>query len=100
MTTDGTYTAVVDRFEDDLAVLLLEDDGETVGEVAVDAGRLPEDGRHVDAVLVVELADGDLVDVTYDAAETVDRAEAAQSRFDELSGRPPSTDADSDVDSP
>jgi len=100
MTTDGTYTAVVDRFEDDLAVLLLEDDGETVGEVAVDAGRLPEVGRHADAVLVVELADGELVDAAYDAAETTDRAEAAQSRFDELSRRPPSTDADSDADSP
>jgi len=34
MPSNGTYTAVVDRFEEDLAVLLLEEDGETVGEIS------------------------------------------------------------------
>lgn len=96
MTCDGTYTAVVDRFEDDLAVLLLEEDGETVGELVVNEDRLPESGRHVDAVVDVELEDGDLIQVMYENQETNDRATEARRRFDELSQRPPATDDESD----
>ena len=97
MTTDGTYTAVVDRFEEELAVLLLEADGETVRELVVEQGILPEEGRHVDAVLDVKLVDGKLVDSTYKDAETVERSEDVQRRFDDLSQRPPS-DEDKDED--
>ncbi|WP_226008227.1 DUF3006 domain-containing protein [Natrinema salinisoli] len=86
---DGTYTAVVDRFEDNLAVVLLENDGETVDETVFDRERLPEDGRHAGAVLTVELEDEDVVDIIYEERETVDRSEQAQQRFDELSQRPP-----------
>lgn len=93
---DGTYTAVVDRFEEEQAVLLLEDDGETVGELLVDEDALPEEGRHVDAVLVVELEDDELDDVTYEERETADRGEQAQRRFDDLSQRPPSSEDESD----
>lgn len=96
MPTDGTYTAVVDRFEEELAVLLLEADDETVGEVVVDQERLPEDGRHVDAVLQVELEDDELVDATYEEAETTARSKEAQSRFDSLSQRPPTEDDEDD----
>lgn len=96
MTTDGTYTAVVDRFEDDLAVLLLEADGETVDERLLDRERLPDAGRHVDAVVTVELEDDDVVSITYEEAETDERAEDAQRRFDNLSRRPPSRDGEAD----
>jgi len=96
MTSDGTYTAVVDRFEDDLAVVLLEADGDTVGEVVLAKERLPEDGQHADAVLTVELEDGTVVDITYEEQETEDRIEQAQQRFDELSQRPPSAEDESD----
>lgn len=99
MSADGTYTAVVDRFEGGLAVLLLEADGETVGENVLDADRLPDAGRHVDAVLEVEIADDSVVDVTYAPAETEARADRAQSRFDALAERPPSSDDDSAPDS-
>ena len=95
MTDEGTYTAVLDRFEEELAVLLLEEDGETVGEVVVDREALPEEGRHVDAVFEVELEDTELVEVTYAERETADRAEDSQRRFDELSERPPSDEDDS-----
>lgn len=94
MTTTGTYTAVVDRFEDDLAVLLLEEDDDTVGEAVIDREQLPADGRHVDAVVKVELEAGDVVDATYEEEETATRAEESQRRFDDLSQRPPSADDD------
>jgi hypothetical protein len=100
MTADGTYTAVVDRFEDDLAVVLLEAEGETVDEVVIDSERLPAEGRHVDAVLLVDLENEDVVDITYEKRETADRAEQAQRRFDDLSRRPPAADeSDDDPDS-
>lgn len=90
MTMDGTYTAVVDRFEDDLAVLVLElDDG--ADELVVDRSRVPDDAGQ-DAVLQVVLEDGALADATYDSEETERRREAVQDRFDRLARRPPRDD--------
>ncbi|UHQ98607.1 DUF3006 domain-containing protein (plasmid) [Natrinema zhouii] len=97
MPSDGTYEAVVDRFEDSLAVVLLEDDDETIGEVIVERERLPEDGRHAGAVVSVELEDEEVVDITYEERETVNRSARAQRRFDELSQRPPRREDDSDT---
>lgn len=85
-------TAVLDRFEGDLAVLVLEAGGETVGEKVVDRAALPEDARHTDAVLRLTLEVGNIVAAEYDAAETEERGEVAQSRFDRLSRRPPGAD--------
>ncbi|MFD1515188.1 DUF3006 domain-containing protein [Halomarina rubra] len=84
---DGEYLGVLDRFEDDLGVVLLEADGETVGDVTVAREALPEDARRPDAVLRVTLRDGAPVAVRYDAEETDRRAERTQSRFDRLSRR-------------
>ncbi|WP_136689104.1 DUF3006 domain-containing protein [Halorhabdus amylolytica] len=92
MVADGTYTAVVDRFEGEQAVLLLEADGETVDEIVLDEDRLPENGRHVDAVLTIDLVDGEIRDSTYEEGDTERRSEHAQRRFDALSERPPGED--------
>lgn len=89
MIPDGRYTAVVDRIEDGLATLLVEEDGEDAYELAVDPETLPSDGRHSDAVLAVEISDETLVEATYQPDETEARKEAAQDRFDRLSKRPP-----------
>ncbi|WP_336000158.1 DUF3006 domain-containing protein [Halorientalis halophila] len=94
MIDDGTHTAVLDRFEDELAVLLVEGEEDLVGELVVDQKELPEDGQHVDAVFTVEIATGELSAATYQAAETNDRTDESQSRFDRLSQRPPSDDDD------
>jgi len=69
-------------------VLVLERDGETAGELVTDAGDLPDDGRHADAVLEVTLCEGRVVSVEYDPAATEARAESAQRRFERLSRRP------------
>ncbi len=90
---DGEYTAVLDRFEEGresrLAVLVLERGCRSIGDLAVDPDRLPEDGRHTDAVLEVTVEDGELASATYRPAATRRRGESAQSRFDRLSRRPP-----------
>jgi hypothetical protein len=85
---DGTYLAVLDRFEaaadGRLAVLVLEEAGETRGRLVVPADDLPSGARHQDAVLEVVVRDGDLASAHYLQAETRRRAEAAQAQFDRL----------------
>lgn len=93
MTLDGTYTAVLDRIEDDLAVLEVTD-GEQTDELVVEMGALPTDGRHPDAVFDVRIAEGELQTATYDESRSESRTEAAQDRFDRLSSRPPRDDHD------
>jgi ribosomal protein L12E/L44/L45/RPP1/RPP2 len=93
MTDDGTYTAVLDRIEVDaddrrLAVLMLEVDGEQVDDLVVPLALLPEAAQETDAVLEVDVEDGELASATHRPAETGRRAEDAQSRFDRLSKRP------------
>ena len=83
------YQGVLDRFEDDLAVVLLERGGETVDDIAIPREQLPEEGRHQDAIFTVEIADGNVETLSYRPEETTERAEEAQSRFDRLSRRPP-----------
>lgn len=96
MVDDGTYTATLDRIEEGIAVLLLEDDGEVLSETHVhDLDRLPDDGRHEGAILFVSVDDGDLVTIEYDGETEQRRRERLQDRFDSLSERPPSRDSDS-----
>jgi hypothetical protein len=85
---DGTYLAVLDRFEaaadGRLAVLLLEEAGESRGRLVVPSEDLPTDARHRDAVLEVVVQDGDLASARYLPEETRRRAEEHQARFDRL----------------
>lgn len=92
MVADGEYTAVLDRFEEGLAVLLVERDGETVDQLVVDRDRVPDEGCHEDAVLVTSIQDGDVRGLRYRPEETERRTESAQDRFDRLAERPPSGD--------
>jgi hypothetical protein len=87
---DGTYTAVVDSIEDRLATVFFEQDGEVVGDAVLDAGELPEDSRHADAIFSVTVEDEAVIEWEYREAKAEQRKEAAQSRFDRLSKRPPS----------
>ena len=92
MIPDGQYMAVVDRIEDGLAAVLLEEGGTDAYELLVEPAALPEEGQHADAVLAVEIQNGELVEASYEASETTERRESAQRRFDRLSERPPSDD--------
>jgi hypothetical protein len=92
MIPDGTYTAVLDRIEDGLAALVVEVDGTSADELLVEPTALPEEARHADAVLTVEVQDGTMVEASYRPSETERRRESAQSRFDRLAERPPSDD--------
>ena len=86
---DGTYTAVVDAVEDGIATVFFERGGGEVGNAVLDANRLPSEGRHANAVLRVRIEEGSIATATYDPERTSIRSEAAQSRFDRLSNRPP-----------
>ncbi|MCO8266285.1 DUF3006 domain-containing protein [Haloferax prahovense] len=98
MIPDGTYTATVDRFEDDHAVLLVEADGRDIDQLVVDRDELPWRARTQNAVLTITVADGAYDGGQYEPDETEARTEAAQSRFDRLSRRPPAaSDSDDDT---
>jgi len=93
--TETQFVGVVDRFEDDLAVILLEQDGDVVDELVIDRADLPETVDHVDAVLRISKGDdGSVREMAYDAETTKERKEQAQSRFDRLAERPPRDDGD------
>lgn len=89
MIPDGTYKAVVDRFEDEFIVLEVSDeDANERYELAVHPSSLPEEGRAVDAVLAIEVDENQLIDAAYRSDETDERSESSQNRFDRLSRRP------------
>lgn len=85
---DGTHTAVLDRIEDDLAVLEVSGDANSTHELVVEVRSLPADGRHPNAVFEVRVTDGELRDATYDASRSEARFEEAQDRFDGLASKP------------
>lgn len=81
-----TYTATLDRIEDgQIAVLLLEEEGETIEQLDVDIERLPEDGQHEGAVLEVSVEEGSLQTAEYLPDITQSRRKSIQDRFDRLS---------------
>lgn len=91
--TTSQYIGVLDQFEDDLAVILLEQDGDVVDEQGIDRDDLPAGGDHVDAVFQITRDDsGAILELEYDAETTRTRKERAQSRFDRLAERPPTDD--------
>lgn len=89
MIPDGSYTAVVDEFEGSLARLELEAEDEELYELVVERDELPTDGRQTGAVIEVEVVDETLVTAEYKPDESRRRRQQAQSRFDNLSKRPP-----------
>jgi hypothetical protein len=82
--SDGPYVGVVDRFENEQAVVVLERDGTEVGDVLVPKSRLPQRARRQNAIVRVVLKNGDVVNVWYDAQATRDRGASAQARFDRI----------------
>jgi hypothetical protein len=85
---DGTYVAVLDRFEAGadgrLAVLVLERAGESRGRLVVPPDDLPKEARHVDAVLEVVVDAGELSSARYLPETTDRRAGENQDRFDRI----------------
>jgi hypothetical protein len=75
MVYGGTYTAELDRFHEGVAVLVLERDGQTVEELAVDRSALPTDARHGGAVFTVRVAAGRIVELDYHTDRDVDRGD-------------------------
>jgi hypothetical protein len=95
MVDTGTYTATLDRFEDtlgtELAVFVVEHDGEAVSQLDLPTDVVPAEGRQPDAVFDLVVTD-DRFELSFRAEETTRRAEETQSRFDRLAQRPPTLD--------
>jgi hypothetical protein len=95
MLEPGTYTATLDRFEEtpvgELAVLVVERDGDPLTQLDLPVEAVPGEGRQVDAVFEV-VVDDERFELSYRTDETARRAADARTRFDRLAQRPPSTE--------
>nr|WP_233341066.1 DUF3006 domain-containing protein [Haloprofundus sp. MHR1] len=91
---DEATLLVVDRFEGDDAVLLVEEDGELVDELVLPTAMLPTDGQHQDAILSLARPDETRVELRYDPEMTTERRQSAQDRFDRLSQSLPDEESD------
>jgi hypothetical protein len=90
MIPDGTYTAVVDEFEESTARLELQsvDDEGNLYELILEKSRLPAEGREIGSVLTVKIVDGEPAEMAFDPNETQRRREDVRTRFHRLSQRP------------
>lgn len=96
MEDKSTYTATLDRIEEGIAVLLLEDDSEVIDEKHIhDLERIPDEGRHEGAVLRVSIANDEIDTIEYYPEAEKERRNRLQDRFDQLSERPPGRDSNS-----
>jgi len=86
------YTAVLDRFAEETAVLLVEADGEVVDELFVHRRELPPPGREQGAVFELRVCGDTLRVLSYRPTETEERAAASQRRFDRLARDLPTAD--------
>ncbi|ELY46964.1 DUF3006 domain-containing protein [Natronorubrum bangense] len=81
-----TYTATLDRIVDgQTAVLLLEENGETVDQLDVDVTRLPPAAQHEGSVLEITVEASEPCEAEYLPEVTQSRKESAQERLDRLS---------------
>ncbi|MWV38829.1 DUF3006 domain-containing protein [Natrialba sp. INN-245] len=81
-----TYIATLDRIVDgQTAVLLLEENGETVEQLDIDVTTLPPEAQHEGAVLEVAVEASELLEAEYLPDATQSRKKSAQDRLDHLS---------------
>lgn len=84
---EGVYTATIDRVVDgDTAVLLLEADGEVIGQRDVAVDRMPEACSAGDVVSVT-VTEGEIADIEPRPEETAARRERIDETFDRVSRR-------------
>jgi hypothetical protein len=67
--------------------MFVEQGNDELTSVILSGDRLPEAGRHADAVFTIIIEDGGIGEMEYDPDATDARRERAQSRFDRLSRR-------------
>ncbi|KYH24507.1 hypothetical protein HAPAU_34900 [Halalkalicoccus paucihalophilus] len=105
---DGTYTGTIDRIEERIAVILIEDeqddaadpdakdasasDREVIEELHCSAENLSQRARDDLGVVRVTLVDGEIDGVEYQPQVTKQRRSDFQDRFDALAERPPRRD--------
>ncbi|MDL5363859.1 hypothetical protein [Halalkalicoccus sp. NIPERK01] len=105
---DGTYIGTIDRIEEGIAVILIEDekrdadavaenddrtsDREIREEIHCSADTLSQRARDELGVVSIELVDGEIVEIEHQSQATQQRRSELQDRFDELAERPPGRD--------
>ncbi len=86
MTLEGTYVGTLDRVTAGVAVFLVEDGDETIGERRIAADELPDDASEGD-VCRLAFEDGELVGIEPRPDATAARRRRLRERFEDLSRR-------------
>lgn len=81
-----THTAVIDRIEEGIAVLIFDGEDSPDG-LEIDVDNIPDDAAHEGAVLAVTMSEEGVETIERRPDEEEDRRERAQDRFDRLSKR-------------
>lgn len=105
---DGTYTGTIDRIEEEIAVILIEDEQGDATDIAEDdasvsereiieelhcsTDNLSQRARDELGVVSVTLVDGEIEAIEHQPQTTQRRRSEFQDRFDALSERPPGRD--------
>ena len=90
---DGQYIAYVDRIVDERsAVLLLEENGETVGQRTVDVAQLPPECRHERAFCEVTVDGSEIYEVSHRPDIERERRERIKAKAERLANQPEDLD--------
>lgn len=85
---DGTYRCVIDRIVDgQTAVLLIEEDGETIAERTCPVETVPNAARHDGAIVTAQITEQAVEITEYHPDHEQQRRERLQKRFNDLSRR-------------
>lgn len=82
-----THTAVIDRIEEGIAVLIFDGEDPAPDGLDIDVADIPDEAAHEGAVLAVTLSDGSVEKIESRPDDEENRRERAQDRFDRLSKR-------------
>ena len=92
---NGEFTAILDRIVDgETAVLLLEENNETVEQFNVKIDELPGEGQHERAIFKVAITERSLTEVEYWLEEEEKRLKEAKEWLDRTAKRPDEIDLD------
>lgn len=81
-----THTAVIDRIEEGIAVLVFDGEDSPDG-LDIDVAELPDETAHEGAVLAVTMSEETVETIEDRPDEEENRRERAEDRFDRLSKR-------------
>lgn len=84
---EGTYKAVVDNVEDEIARIFIEEDGKDVGCLHINENDIPLKTVSQDSIYEIHISSEEITGWKFLQEETHNRKERMRQKFDDLSSR-------------